>query len=63
MTERQEIPAEVERWLDIMYRRIIGPLPKGGEQTMKCPNCDEEMGYDEETESYECPGCGYKETY
>ncbi len=59
MTKEKEIPAEVERWLDEMYALLFGPTLKGGDQKMRCPNCDSDMEYNEETGRWGCPECGY----
>lgn len=56
-----KIPAEVSRWLDDLYALLFDPKPKGGEQEMKCPNCDGEMEFNEDTGKWECPDCGYTE--
>lgn len=58
MADEQK-PAEVTRWLDELYELLFEPKPKGGERKMKCPNCDAEMEYDEDTKRWVCPECGY----
>lgn len=58
----EKIPKTVERWLDDLYAELFGPLEsEGGEKAMRCPNCDEEMEYDEDSGCWVCPNCGYSE--
>lgn len=59
--EDRQILTKVERWLDDLYELLFDLKPKGGEQTMRCPNCDADMEYDEETGNWECPDCGYSD--
>lgn len=59
--EDKRLPAEVGRWLDELYSLLFEPKSKGGEQTMRCPNCDADMEYNEDADIWECPECGYTE--
>lgn len=61
----EKVPDYVDRWLDYMYDLLFGEKDEKEVKVMgdiKCPSCDADMDYDEESGVYTCPECGYTES-